>query len=88
MGNDSINLKVISKMPRLMKAQLWALMFYTKCSKPCNKTLKAWVNTGFISGQLMGPKEELHIYEDQLPYSNSHTKATALAIAMNLAGWE
>ena len=50
-------------MAKLMKASEWSAREFTPGSRPHNKTVKAWIEKGKISGRIID--QQAYVFEDQ-----------------------
>jgi len=71
------------KKPKLMKARCWAKMYFHDDSLPSYNSLRDWVATGYVQGELVGPGQQVYIYDDQQPGTNAKAKEIALKLAAN-----
>ena len=71
------------KKPKLMKARCWAKEHCHGDSLPSYQSLRDWVATGYVQGELVGPGQQVYIYEDQQPGTHAKAKEIALQLAAN-----
>ncbi|MBB1308571.1 hypothetical protein H5162_03815 [Pseudoalteromonas sp. SR41-8] len=71
------------KKPKLMKARCWAKKHFHNDSLPSYQSLRDWVATGYVQGELVGPGQQVYIYEDQQPGTHAKAKEIALQLAAN-----
>lgn len=70
-------------MRKLIKARVWAKLYFADSSLPSYRSLRDWVASGYVEGELVGPGQQVYIYEDQAPGINAKAKEVALKLAAN-----
>ncbi|KJZ03255.1 hypothetical protein [Pseudoalteromonas piscicida] len=68
---------------KLLKARVWASMYFAKGSEPSYQSLRDWVTAGHLEGELVGPGGQAYIYEDQKPGTYAKAKDIAMLLAMS-----
>ncbi|GAP76969.1 hypothetical protein W04_3548 [Pseudoalteromonas sp. SW0106-04] len=68
---------------KLIKARAWAKLYFAEGSEPSYQAIRDWVTCSYIDGELVGPGQQVYIYEDQKPGTRAKAKDIALQLAVN-----